>query len=130
MYNQKILVDTSVWIEYFKNNKKYVPLIENNLNLENVLITGPVISELLHGVKGSKEYEMLSSSISAIPYIECLYEDWMETGNVLYRLREKGVSIPLTDVLIAVVAIREDALVLTQDKHFKYISGITSLKLY
>jgi predicted nucleic acid-binding protein len=130
MYNKKILVDTSIWIEYFKNNKEYVPVIEKNLNLENILITGPVISELLHGVKGSKEYQMLSSSISAVPYIECIYEDWIETGKVLYRLREKGVSIPLTDVLIATIAIREEALVLTHDKHFKYISNITELKLY
>lgn len=130
MNNQKILVDTSIWIEYFKNNRIFVPVIEKNLNLENILITGPVISELLYGVKGSKEYEMLSSSISAVPYIECLYEDWVETGKVLYSLREKGISIPLTDVLIAAIAIREDALVFSQDKHFKYISNITDLKLY
>jgi predicted nucleic acid-binding protein len=130
MHNQKILVDTSIWVEYFKNNKKYVPVIEKNLNLENILITGPIISELLHGVKGSKGYQMLSSSISAVPYIECIYEDWMETGKVLYMLREKGVSIPLTDVLIATIAIRGKALVLTQDRHFKYISNITELKLY
>ena len=58
MNGQKIIIDTSIWIEYFKNNKKYVPTIETNLSLENILITGPIISELLHGVKGLREYDM------------------------------------------------------------------------
>ena len=39
MENKRIIVDTSVWIEYFKNNQKYVPFIEDSLNLENILIS-------------------------------------------------------------------------------------------
>lgn len=129
MSNQRIIVDTSIWIEYFKNNKKYVAFIEKNLNLENILITGPIISELLHGIKGSREYDMLSRSIAAIPYIECIYEDWIETGKVLYNLRGRGIMVPLTDALIATVAIRKDASVLTLDEHFKDISSVTNLEL-
>jgi len=129
MKNQKIIVDTSIWIEYFKNNQKYVPFIEDNLNLENILISGPIISELLHGVKSEKEYKLLSESISAVPYAECVYDDWIKTGETLYNLKKKGITVPLTDILISAIAIRHDASVLSLDKHFKSIDMIKLIEL-
>lgn len=129
MKNQRIIVDTSIWIEYFKNNQKYVPFIEDNLNLENILISGPIISELLHGVKSEKEYKLLSESISAVPYAECVYDDWIKTGETLYNLKKKGIAVPLTDILISAIAIRHDASVLSLDKHFKSIDMIKLIEL-
>ena len=76
--SDKIIIDTSILIEYFKNNTKYVSFIEENLNLENIYIVGPIISELLHGVKTEKEYSMLFQSITAIPYLDCIFEDWIK----------------------------------------------------
>ena len=130
MGNKKIIVDTSVWIEYFKNNDKFVLLIENNLNLEKIFITGIIISELLHGVRNYAEYKMLSKSIDAIPYLECIFDDWLKTGKILFELKRKNIPVPLTDVLIATIAIRNDASVLTLDKHFENIIQITPLNLY
>ena len=129
MENRKIIVDTSIWIEYFRNNQKYVPFIEDNLNLENVLISGLIISELLHGVKSKKEYTLLLESISAVPYAECVYEDWLKTGEILYDLKKKGITVPLTDVLISLIAIRSDASILTLDKHFHSIDMIKLVDL-
>ena len=129
MKDQRIIVDTSIWIEYFKNNKKYVPFIEDSLNLENILISGPIISELLHGVKSEKEYELLSESISAVPFAECVFDDWIKTGETLYNLKKKGITVPLTDILISVIAIRHDASILTLDKHFKSIDMIKLIDL-
>ncbi|HAJ94865.1 MAG TPA: PIN domain nuclease, partial [Actinobacteria bacterium] len=129
MEHQRIIVDTSVWIEYFKNNQDYVPFIEDSLNLENILITGLIISELLHGIKSEKEYKLLLESISAVPYVECIYEDWVRTGEILYNLKKKGRAVPLTDVLISAIAIRYNASVLTLDKHFKNIARIKLITL-
>ena len=129
MKDQRIIVDTSIWIEYFKNNQKYVSFIEDSLNLENILISGPIISELLHGVKSEKEYKLLSESISAVPFAECVFDDWIKTGETLYDLKMKGITVPLTDVLISVIAIRHDASILTLDKHFKSIDMIKLIYL-
>ena len=129
MKDQRIIVDTSIWIEYFKNNKKYVPFIEDSLNLENILIGGPIISELLHGVKSKKEYELLSESISAVPFAECVFDDWIKTGETLYNLKKKGITVPLTDILISVIALRYNASILTLDKHFKSIDMIKLIDL-
>jgi predicted nucleic acid-binding protein len=44
------------------------------------------------------------------------------TGNTLRKLRGNGLSIPLTDVLIASIAIRNKMAVLTLDNHFEHLS--------
>ena len=125
--SDKIIIDTSIWIEYFKNNLDYVSFIEENLNLENIYITGPIISELLHGVKSEKEYQMLSQSIKAVPYLDCIFEDWIRTGSILFNHKKKGKIIPLTDALISAVAVRIEAAILTLDQHFKDIPGLKLL---
>jgi tRNA(fMet)-specific endonuclease VapC len=125
--SDKIIVDTSIWIEYFKNNSDYVPFIEENLNLENIYMIGPIISELLHGVKDEKEHQLLLKSINAVPFLNYIFEDWIKTGSILFNLRKKGKIIPLTDVLISAISIRINASILTLDQHFKEIQGIKLL---
>jgi hypothetical protein len=124
-----IIVDTSVWIEYFKNNKVFVGYIEDNLSLDNIRITGLIISELLHGVKSRREYLLLSEAIRAIPYIECDYQDWLKTGEILFNLKKKGKVVPLSDALISAIALRIDAAVFTLDSHFKEIENVKLVDL-
>jgi predicted nucleic acid-binding protein len=120
----KIIVDTSIWIEYFKNTLINSKFIEKGLNEEFVYITGPIISELLQGVRTQKEYIMLSQSIGAVPFLNCHYNDWITAGNISFSLRKKGIIIPLSDIIIAAVAIRNDAKIYTLDKHFKQIPAV------
>lgn len=120
----KIIVDTSIWIEYFKNTLSNSKFIEKGLNEGFIYITGPIISELLQGVRTQKEYTMLSQSIGAVPFLDCQYYDWITTGNISFSLRKKGIIIPLTDIIIAAVAIRNGAKIYTLDQHFKQIPAI------
>ena len=124
-----IIVDTSVWIEYFRNNNDFVGFIEDNLSLDNIRITGLIISELLHGVKSSGEYLLLSEAIKAIPYVECDYMDWLKTGEILFNLKKKGKTVPLSAALISAIALRIDASVLTLDSHFREIEDVRLIDL-
>jgi predicted nucleic acid-binding protein len=45
----------------------------------------------------------------------------MKAGNLAAQLRAKGLTLPLTDVLIATVALRNQVSVLTIDKHFHHL---------
>ncbi len=65
---------------------------------------------------------MLDFLFTTIPYLEIIHDDWNTTGYTLQKLRGKGLSIPLTDVLIATVAIRNNMAVLTLDKHFQHLA--------
>ena len=69
--NKKIIVDTSIWIEYFRNNNSIVNMIERGLVSDTIYITGPIVSELLQGVRSDREYQTLSMHIDAVPYVNC-----------------------------------------------------------
>lgn len=126
--NFKIMVDTSVWIEYFRGKLGHKEeMLERGLNQNLVFVTGPIVSELLQGVKSAKEYEMLGQCIDAIPYVNCEYGDWIKAGEMAFELRRKGITIPLSDIIIAAVAIRIGAKIYTRDQHFKKIADV---KLY
>ena len=127
MKNPKIIVDTSIWIEYFNKKTNIVNFIEERIMEDCLFMTGPIVSELLQGVKTEQEYEKLKNSIDAIPYLETTLEDWKEAGNISNKLRRKGITIPLTDIIISAVAISNNAKVYSLDKDFKEIPGV---KLY
>lgn len=127
MKNPKIIVDTSIWIEYFNRKTNIVNFIEERIMEDCLFMTGSIVSELLQGVKTEQEYEKLKNSIDAIPYLETTLEDWKEAGNISNKLRRKGITIPLTDIIISAVAISNNAKVYSLDKHFKEIPGV---KLY
>ncbi len=124
IFKETVIVDTSVWIEYFKNNPRYVEIIESGLIKGNVYITGPIIAELLLGIKSDKEHSLLSSHIEAVPFLECGSAEWKKAGEISFIIRKSGLTIPLTDVIIAATAINNNASVLTLDAHFSLIPGV------
>ncbi|MCI5145375.1 MAG: PIN domain nuclease [Candidatus Electrothrix sp. AR3] len=119
-----VLIDTSAWIDFFRDiDGAAGDLVADLIRLDRAYLTGPVMAELLHGVRGKREATQLHSVFAAIPVLEISQKDWIATGNTLHTLRKKGLTIPLTDVLIASVAIANNMPVLTLDKHFRHLSA-------
>ena len=117
-----VLIDTSAWIDFFRNSTGVIGDLVNDLILnDTAYIAGPIMAELLHGVRSEKEASQLEFIFTTIPYLEVDQHDWIQTGNTLLRLRKNGLSVPLTDVLIANIAVRNNAAVLTLDKHFQHL---------
>ena len=120
---KNVLIDTSAWIDYFRNSSGFIgDMVTDLIQDDKAFMTGPVIAELLHGVRGKKEAGELNLLFQTIPCLNVEQSDWISTGKKLQALRSKGLSIPLTDALIATVAIRHKMLVLTLDKHFTHLS--------
>jgi len=120
----KIIVDTSVWIEYFKNRPILADHLDRQLMAGNIFTVGPVIAEMLQGARTEKDYHALKNSIDGLPFVETCFEDWMLAGSISFKLRKKGVTVPITDCLIAAVAIRQKASIMTYDRHFAYIPNL------
>lgn len=117
-----VLIDTCAWIDFFKSRtgelgNKVASLIEVN----QAAITGVVIAELLQGVKHEKENQRLRVLLSSIHYVSTDDIDWTKAGQLAAQLRAKGLTLPLTDVLIAAVVQRNQVSVLTIDKHFHHL---------
>jgi predicted nucleic acid-binding protein len=110
-----IIVDTSVWIEYFKGNQKYFDSIQNLLEKNEVLTIELIFAELLQGARNKREAEMLKSYYGLIPKaeIENLY---ILAGE--FSQREKLISkgIGLIDSCIITATIFSDSRLWTLDK--------------
>ena len=127
--NQKILVDTSIWIEYFKNNPNVVDFMEKHLMEDSVCLVGIIVTELIQGIKIEREREMIRSNLDAIHYIDMKFEDWIKTGDLSNALRKSGLTLPLTDIAIASTAIENNLMLVTRDKHFKQVPGLCMMDL-
>lgn len=111
----RIIIDTSVWIEYFKGNNQYFETIQKLLEKNKVLTVELIFAELLQGARNKKETEMLKSYFWLIPKaeIENLY---ILAGE--FSQREKLISkgIGLIDACIISAAIFSNSKLWTLDK--------------
>ncbi|WP_432740703.1 PIN domain-containing protein [Methylobacter sp. G7] len=118
----RVMIDSCAWIDFFKSKtgdlgNQVAELIETN----QAAITGVIIAELLQGVKQENESQRLRVLFRSINYLPTEDSDWFNAGQLAQQLRAKGLTLPLTDVLIAVIAKRYAMPVLTLDKHFQHL---------
>ncbi len=117
-----VLIDTSAWIDFFRGKQSPVTdAVQLALQLGLARLCGPVKAELLQGVKTKKEKQQLGIMFDAVENLDTHEPDWEAAGNNLLTLRESGITLPLTDALIAVIAIRHKVQVLTLDQHFLHL---------
>lgn len=122
-----VLVDTCAWIDFLRYQEgelgnQVAVLIKNN----QVAITGVIITELLQGVKTEKQQQQINFLIDSVVSFPTQEIDWINAGLLLQKLRARGITLPLTDALIAVIAQRYQVKILTIDKHFHHLA----VKLY
>jgi predicted nucleic acid-binding protein len=117
---KKILVDTSIWIEYFKGKKSVQEIIHDQKNYE-IYITGPIITELIQGLKTEKEKDRFTMCINTLPKLQIDDDDWVNAGNTGNSLRKKGVTVPLPDLIIFSIAKKNNCALFTLDRHFQII---------
>lgn len=123
-----ILVDTNVLINYWNNPRE---LLKLNISKDKHSICGIVKTELLHGAKSDDEADRMLGFFQSFNLIPIDEYDWEFAGLMLQTFRSQGISIPVTDALIAYIGIKYDIPVWTNDKHFKYMQAIyPELRLY
>ncbi|TXH70726.1 MAG: PIN domain-containing protein [Thiothrix sp.] len=120
--SQKVLIDTCAWIDFLRSRTGDLgDRVEQALANDQAILCSVNIAELLQGAKGQKEKQQLDFLFNNIECLEVLAEDWLTAGNTLQDLRTRGITLPLTDALIAAVAKRHGVAVLTLDKHFTHL---------
>jgi len=119
----KVLIDTCAWIDFLRLPEGILGNTVADLIASNrALLCGVVMTELLQGAKGAKEKQQLEFLFSDIEILDTNRKDWIDAGLCLQKLRNKGITVPVTDALIATLALRNSVSVLTIDKHFDYLS--------
>jgi predicted nucleic acid-binding protein len=130
MSAERILIDTSVWIEYFQNQSPgLVGLVAQTAKNREVCVPRVVMAELMQGAKSEKEIAVIEQFMDAFTIIDQTEQTWLKAGRLSHELKRKGKNMSLTDCYIAVLALENKCAVLTLDKHFKDIGRHTGLEL-
>lgn len=129
---ETILIDTSVWVNYFKDVDTNASRFLTN-NLTNVILaTCPtIVQEVLQGVVSDSDKRKVNSHFDTLTkLIEDPYEAAVEASELYRLLRKKGVTIRKpNDCLIAVYAMRNKISLLNDDRDFQFIAQHSSLKV-
>lgn len=116
-----VLVDSSVWIDYFNG----VPTPETDrldaLLGKDVVATGDLILvEVLQGIRNDSDFQAVKRALSEFPSFDLLGRERADRVAMRYRrLRRNGVTIRKTvDVVIASFCVDEGIPLLFSDRDF------------
>jgi len=124
----RVLVDSSIWISYFRNGHREEVLdflIEENL----IVINDVILSELVPFLKIQNKLKLIRH-LQSIERLD-LSIDWDEVIEIQTNCLKSGVSgIGIPDLIIAQNAIQNQVCVFSEDKHFIKLETVTELEIY
>ena len=120
-----VVIDTSVWIEFLRGtdagrSAEVARLVRGG----RAVLCGVVEAELLAGVRSDAEREVLADALSGPEYAEVDRSTWRRAGELAAVLRRHGKTVPMSDLILAAVALAGDFAVFSIDNHFRLIPGL------
>ena len=121
------LVDTSVWIIYFKGREE-VKRLDTFIETNSIVVNDLILAELLPFINQKKEYELRNLLLNIEKVV--LHINWneiikMQTENLKNGINKVGVP----DLVIAQNVIQHNLYLYSMDKHFKFMSKLFPIKL-
>jgi predicted nucleic acid-binding protein len=126
-----ILVDTSVWIDFFSRSPGRASgelrrMIEE---AEPFALTGVIVTEILQGLR--RDVHRVERFLSLWEMLEPRgFSTYREASAISRLARSKGISLTTIGTLIAAIAIEHHASLFSLDKDFSHIAGMTPLRRY
>jgi predicted nucleic acid-binding protein len=123
-----VLVDSSIWIEYFRgsrNDAKLDFLIEENI----VVINDLILAELVPALHLRRQRKL----IGLMREIVCppLDTDWDDLVQMQIACLRHGINkVGIADLMIAQHAIQNHLELYSRDKHFRLIAQYVPLSLH
>lgn len=125
-----ILVDTSVWIEYFrKKDSPVTKRVQDLLDTDAVVLSRIAFLELLSGAKKT-EIPKLMRVFSAFPLYLPSEKAWTRIENWIQTALDQGQRFSATDLLIASTTVDHNAVLWSLDSDYKRMEKLGFLKLY
>lgn len=130
------LIDTSVWIDYFRGKqtvatKKFSELLDLGSSFG---LTGIIYQEILQGVGSDEQFQKLANYLSTQLFFTPIDSvlSFQEAAKIFFLCRKKGTTVRSTvDCLIAQIAIEHDLVLLHHDKDYLEIHKVVSdLKVF
>ena len=126
-----VLVDSSVWINYFNGKNTWQTEILDQMISQIPLFTGDLIlTEVLQGFREENEYKKAKEVMSILAFQQLGgYEIAIKSAENYRKLRKKGITVRKTiDVIIGTFCISENIPLLHDDKDFEPMVKYLGLK--
>lgn len=127
-----ILVDSSVWIDYFNGKPTWqTDLLDRKLSEDHIVIGDLIFTEVLQGFKSDKDYEVTRSFLGDLDLCQMGgYKIAIQSAGIYRQLRKSGITVRKTiDVIIAAFCMAEELTLLHDDRDFEPISAYFPLKI-
>lgn len=116
-----ILVDSSVWIDFFRERETWqTQLVKASLDDEEFLTGDLILAEVLQGTSDERAFRLALSVLANLPMIEIGgVHIAIEAAHNYQTLRGRGITIRATiDTLIATRCIGDGIVLLHNDRDF------------
>src|SRR5258706_1630895 len=117
-----ILADTSVWIEFLRQNNESIELgLVREIENGNVIALSPVFGELLQGVKSDREEKIIIDLWDDLVKVN-EYQLFIQAGLLSYEHKLHSKGVVLIDCVILAAAISNKLEIWSLDKKLIEIS--------
>jgi predicted nucleic acid-binding protein len=116
-----ILIDSSVWIDYFNGNKTAkTDWLDAALGNTPIVIGDLILTEVLQGFQNDRDFKTARDLLLGIPFMSMGGREMALESAMNYRfLRRKGVTVRKTiDVIIGTFCIHRQLILLHDDRDF------------
>jgi predicted nucleic acid-binding protein len=117
-----IVVDSSVWIDYFNGRiTKQTNLLDSLLGRELIVVGDLILTEVLQGFRHEKDFKKAKDLFDCLLFRPMLGRELaVKSAENYRRLRKLGVTVAKTiDVMIATFCMEYDLPLLHNDKDFE-----------
>ncbi|MHC9544403.1 MAG: PIN domain nuclease [Vulcanimicrobiota bacterium] len=129
-----ILIDTSVWIDFFNGREALSvrwlkELIERE---EDICLSDLILTEILQGFRHDKDFVSARRHLLRFPTFGLKgIESSISAAQIYRACRKNGLTIRSTvDCIIAQTAIENRLILLHHDNDFETIASVCALKIY
>ena len=126
-----ILVDSSIWIDYFNGKKtSKTDWLDRALGNKPIIIGDLILAEVLRGFQNENDFRTAKSLLLDFPFMEMVGKNMAIKSAINYRfLRKKGVTVRKTiDIMIGTFCIHYHFSLLHDDKDFDPLEKYLKLK--
>jgi len=122
----RVVIDTSVLVEFLRGSRSASAAeAERLIRLDRAVLCGMVRTELLAGARNKDDRRALDDALSGLHYLEMSVPAWTRAGDWAAALRARGRTVPVSDLVVAALAAEHGCPVLTNDRHFQFVPGLT-----
>lgn len=128
MENRLIVVDTDVFIDFFRDISPAADVLSALISRREALLTAISVFELYAGVEGTKRLRQIETLVQELAILPLNTADAAMAARIYTQLKLRGKLIGTHDILIAGICVANDLPLFTKNiAHFSEIKDIRIL---